>query len=121
MKKLMIIHRERAKLQRDSWTHGDWRQYVAFLDDGSAICCRISGLPATLAVAGFIILALAGMGFLTAGMGVPVYWWRIYAFAFVGFALLGPWLITWFTPWRMIVPVSEKMVADENGSYWRHF
>lgn len=121
MKKLRIIHRNRAKLQKDNWTGGDWTQYVAFLDDGSAICCRMSGIPVTLAMIGFVLLSLPVMAAFMAYNGVDVIWPRIFETAFVGFALMGPWLVTWFTPWRMIVLLSEKMWPDKDGSYWRAF
>lgn len=122
MKRFLIIHRDRAKLQRDSWTYGDWRQYVVFLDDGSAVSCRISGVPATLAMIGFIVLAIVAMlVWVMVATPLPVIWGRLFFLTSIGFALLGPWLVTWFTPWRIVIPVSEPMKPDSDGSYWRHF
>lgn len=110
----------RSSLQVDGFTYGDWRQYVAFLDDGTAICCRISTLPATLAIVGFALLTMAACGVLMLASGIPVYSWRVAGCAFLGFALAGPWAVTWFTDWRLVVPVSEPMQRREDGSYWRN-
>jgi hypothetical protein len=122
MKRFLIIHRDRAKLQMDGKTYGDWRQYVAFLDDGSAVCCRISGVPATLAMIGFILLFIAAMCVLMAvATPLPPIWGRLFVLTFIGFAMLGPWLVTWFTPWRIVIPVSGRMNPDSDGSYWRDF
>jgi hypothetical protein len=114
-------HQAPSALKYDNWSYGDWRQYVAFLDDGSAICCRIASLPTILAMFGFALLALPAMAMFMAYNGVDVIWPRVFETAFVGFVLLAPFFITWLTPWRLIVPLGKKMLPDENGSYWRHF
>lgn len=114
---MMIVRRSDLKV--DGWTYGDWRQYVAFLPDGSAICCRIAGWPSGLAMVGFVALSLPLMGLFFAFNGVPVNWSRIIATALIGLLALVPWAVTWFTRWRFVVPVSGKMWPDEQGSYWR--
>lgn len=112
---------KRGQLKVDGWTGGDWRQYVAFLDDKSAYCVRHSGLTGTVFFIGIALLLMAGMGVFIAWNGqVEVYWERVIGIAVIGAVLLLPALITWLTPWRLVVKVSDKMLPDENGSYWRN-
>ena len=119
MTRYLIIRRQ--ALSQDSWTYGDWRQYVAFLDNDEAVCCRGSSLPFNLLLTGIVLIALAGMGtwVALAAPAVPVYWWRIFAVAATGFAMTGVQFVVWFTDWRLMVMVSQKMPRKDDGTWER--
>lgn len=121
----VIVHKERNKLQVDGFTYGDWRQYVAFFPDNSARCCRVSSLPATIAMVGMLFFLMAVCGVLVAlgaeGTLANIIWPRVLWTAAIGLMLWIPWAITWFTPWRLMVTVSERMMPDERGVYTRSF
>ncbi len=117
----MIVHKERNKLQVDGWTYGDWRQYVAFFPNDTARCVKIAEMPAILAMIGFVLLTLPAMAAFMAFNGVPVNWPNVIKTTAVGLVLPLPWAVTWFTKWRLVVPVSKVMKADENGCYDRSF
>lgn len=117
----LLINRNKVKLQTDGFTYGEWRQYVAFLPDKTAVCCRYALLPTYLMVIGVVLLSLPLMAAYLAWNGVSVDWPRTIGIAGIGLALLAPWTIMWLTPWRLLVAVSEPMTADERGVYTRHF
>lgn len=115
----LLVHKDRNKLQADGWTYGDWRQYVAFFPDNSARCCRASTLPMSLAMFGLAFAALPVMAVFMAYQGVPVAWPNVICTALAGLAMLVPEVVTWLTPWRLMVPVSKKMMPNEDGHYLR--
>ena len=114
----LFVHREH--LHEDGWTYGDWRQYVAFRANGSAVICRLSELPSYLGMLGFGLLLVVAMIVL-----VPhpehVRWGRLFVFAFVGFLLLAPGLLNWLSPYRLVVALSAPTWPDANGLHWRRF
>lgn len=91
----------RGALCEDSWTYGDWRQYIAFRDNGDACCVRMSVLPSILAMLGASLLAVVAV----AAQGVLVRWPVMAFYAFLGFALCGPALVQLLTDWRLVVVV----------------
>jgi hypothetical protein len=112
----LIIRREALKV--DGWTYGDWRQYVAFLDNGDACCVRISALPFVLAMVGFVALCLPAMALFFWWQGVDVAWTRVGVLAFIGFCLLGPEAVLAFTTWRLCVIVGTATKRSD-GSWER--
>jgi hypothetical protein len=117
---LLLIKRD--SLSEDSWTYGDWRQYVAFLPGDRAVCCRVSGIPASLGVMGLIIAAIACMSVLSAVMmGIPLYWDRVTITGMIGILFMVPMLVTIFTPWRLVKTVSKIMHRNANGGFLRDY
>lgn len=79
-------------IREDSWTYGDWRQYVCTRRDGALQCARISGFQT------FIWLGAMFIGMLAATVAYVawnvqeslVFWNRVYAMLGVSaFLLLG--------------------------------
>lgn len=68
------------KMWKDSWTYGDWRQYIVEHKDGSAQCVRLSRIPFLItALAFFIFIFLCFMLIYLPlnsriGMGLIVCW-----------------------------------------------
>lgn len=104
-------------LQEDSWTYGDWKQYVAFINDHTAVCCRASLAPTIWGSIGFSIL----LAILLIVINMPhsmIDWVNLAIITFVGFALLGPAFIELVTPWRWMVPV-DRPFKGSNGTFDR--
>jgi hypothetical protein len=95
----------RTALQRDSWTYGDWGQYLAFRDNGEACCVRHALLPIYCAIAGLILLWFPALAIACAVQGMAVSWNSIAGVAFAAFLLLGPEVVLSFTDWRLVVVV----------------
>lgn len=119
MNRYLII--KRKALFEDGWTYGDWRQYVAWRDDGTASCVRMSRLPGYLSLLGVCLLSLAATvvfaDWSTGGL-LPLAWGRLFWLTFAGFAALG--LAGWFTvtPWRLTVIVGKvRKRPDEPEPY----
>ena len=51
----------KSQMWEDSWTYGDWRQYICNRPNGQTQCARVSGLFAYLMFFGFIFVALGGV------------------------------------------------------------
>ena len=117
--KYLIIKRD--ALKRDGWTYGDWAQYVAFRDDGTAACVRMSQLPAIFGMLGLALVAT--MTWLCLDPSIPpgaIIWPRAYAMLAVGFAMVGFSLLFTVTRWKL-VKVVGKVTRRLDGSYWRDF
>lgn len=115
----MFVKRDQMKV--DGFTYGEWRQYVAFLDDAerSAYCVRFSGLPPIMGVIGFTLSMVPLMAAYLAFEGVEVNW--PYAFTMLGISsiLMIPLLLRLVTSYRLVVKVSGKMLPKDDGSYER--
>lgn len=118
MNRYLII--KRRALFADGWTYGDWRQYVAWRDDGSACLVRMSNLPLFASLVGVFFLLAAGCGtwLKVEAPDAIVGWGKLFGYACLGFALVAPLLITWLTQWRLCVIVG-RAVRRADGSYWR--
>lgn len=113
---LVIVRGEALKV--DGWTYGDWRQYVAFLDNDEAVCVRHSDLTLFLAMIGLVLLALAGFCvWVWASMDMPLLWGRLAALTLIGFVLIGPERVRWLTPWRLVVVVGLTKKKEGDGWY----
>lgn len=77
-------------LSRDSWTYGDYRQFIAERDDGSLQPCRSSKIPFHLTMFGFVLLMIVGMIFLNFTLGDRIVnWGNAYIMTFIGFVSFG--------------------------------
>lgn len=58
-KKHFIVRRR--DVWEDSWTYGDWRQYVCRRPDGALQCARPSAIPLVFAIGSVVLSAMASM------------------------------------------------------------
>lgn len=67
----LIVRRDR--MFHDSWTYGDWRQYIVNLDDSanSTRCAKISEVPFFVGLLGVVVLSLPVVALTLAVAGVP--------------------------------------------------
>ena len=103
----------------DSWTYGDWRQYVARRRDGSLQPCRVSGLPGVLAAIGFFLMTPILFACLLHWNGMSseqLAWGRAIVSFFVGTTLCVPWVICWTTKWEIMTAVAPRSYDGQ-----RHF
>lgn len=111
-----------AALQEDGWTYGEWRQFVAYLDNGQAVCCRHARWPFYAFLSGLLLLAtIAVATWANHTQGVPLYWGRVYWAAVLAFALTGPQLLFSLTGWRCVARVGPYMDREPDGTYRRNF
>lgn len=76
---------QRKDFWEDGWTYGDWRQYTYKRPDGQTQCVRISGIPATVMIVGFILLAICAMGaYIGYSLPQAVAWGRIIGCGVIG-------------------------------------
>lgn len=113
MRKPYLIIHKRA-LSEDSWTYGDWRQYIARRDNGGLQCCRISILPLFATVIPAAFLLLVAMAVLIGNMSVanlnplPV---------LIAFMVLGLGAALQFGDYRLAVPVGP-VCFDGRRRFW---
>ncbi len=106
---LFITHADSYNL--DSWTYGDWRQYVATRSDGSLQPCRISGLPAVSMMLGCVLMMPIIFALIFYFQGVDpekLAWGRATGAAIIGFVMTIPWIICWTTPWEVMTAVAPR-------------
>lgn len=115
MTRYLII--KRTALKEDGWAYGDWRQYVAFRDDGSAACVRMSSLPATLGLVGLFVAMCLSVAMLTWPPGT-IAWGRAWASLSLALSMVGVWSLFTMTQWRLVVIVG-KVTQRADGSYYR--
>jgi hypothetical protein len=87
----------RGQCWQDSWTYGDWCQYLCNRPGGQTQCAKVSAIPHVLMELGCVFLALglvpALVGTLT---GATVLWIRVGFLIGSGLALLlGPFIFGW--------------------------
>lgn len=112
---------KRSCLKEDNWRYGEWRQYVAFVDEERAYPCRCSTLPLFAALGGLVLLGLAFTGVAAAAYhGIGVYWDRVAIMSLVGFLLIGPELLFYFSQWRLVKTVGPQFRRTQDG-YFRVF
>jgi hypothetical protein len=99
----LIVRRE--ALKEDSWTYGEWRQYIVFRDNGDACCVRLSTLPHMLFLIGLVGLTLPLMGAFFWWNGVGIAWGNVAWSTGISFALVTPHLIQRLAGWRLVVVV----------------
>ena len=121
MRKLFLCRH--CDMWEDSWTYGDWRQYICRRPDGSLVPARHSTLPVLAAGAGLALFALACLCSWT-GAAHPEMeprWGLLIAMGSVGAALaslpLGQRLLG-LALMRRVGPASRRR---EDGSAWRVF
>lgn len=107
-------------LQEDSWTNGDWRQYIAFIDRDTAVICRPSPGPIIFGLFGFALLAVLMLLILSTQDWSMVDWWGFGCVSIISFMLMGPLIIEFFTNWRWMIALHEcKRRSD--GSFYRDY
>jgi hypothetical protein len=107
-------------LQEDSWTHGNWKQYIAFIDDDTVVVCRRAVMPVVVGLLGLAVLTLALMVAVTTPFEL-VHWDRLFSVAVGAFFFMAPAIIELFTDWRWMVPVARPMKRHADGSFWRDY
>lgn len=107
-------------LQKDSWTHGDYVQYVAFVDDDTAVVCRRSMAPTIFGALGLAMLAALFLIVFNADY-TRIDWWGVFFVAVIGFALIGPAVVEWITPWKWMVQTQREMKRLPDGSFRRDY
>jgi hypothetical protein len=78
----------------DSWTYGDWRQYVCKRPDGALQCARPSSIPSISFMMGVALLSMTAIAAaLTIWAGVAIYWERAMVATVLAGALTSPMLL----------------------------
>lgn len=116
----VIIHKR--ALSTDSFTFGNWRQYIAARDDGSLQPVRMSQWPLVLLMIGLVLLELVAMAvFLTPAISTVPHpitnWGYVYTMTMIGFISLGIALGLYFGEYKMVIPVGPK-VYDGRRRFW---
>lgn len=107
-------------LQEDSWTGGDYRQYVAFVDDETAVICRHSNAPLLFGALGFALLVAIALLVLNSPRDM-IDWWGAFFVSIVGLMLVGPLVVEVITPWRWMVQLHKPMKKRPDGSFYRDY
>jgi hypothetical protein len=107
-------------LQRDSWSHGDYIQYVAFVDDDTAVICRRSAAPFIFGALGFAMLLVIGLLVLNSPSDM-IDWWGAGIVSIIAFMLIGPMTVELITPWRWMVQLRPEMKRRPDGSFYRSY
>ena len=81
---------------RDSWTYGDWRQYICNRPGGQTQCARFSRIPAYGLLIGLVCLTLVGFAAFMNWNDVPVRWSLVAMTAVVGCLAITPFVAGWF-------------------------
>lgn len=115
-----MIHRRALSL--DSFTFGNFRQYIAKRDDGALQPVRLSQWPLVFLMIGLVLLELVAMCvFLTPALvdnPPPITnWGYVYTLTAIGFFSLGLSFSVYFGPYRMVIPVGPK-VYDGRRRFW---
>lgn len=108
----------RADMREDSWTYGDWRQYLCTHEDGSVQCAKISDLPFMLGILGLIPLFLGLLGVYIGFYDFDAVKWP-WVLGFLAVGLLVEWLVLAFHMARLhlMVPVGPKQY-DGKRVFW---
>ena len=81
----------RSEMWQDSFTYGDWRQYICNRPGGQTQCAKVSELIWIFAGLGLGILAGVGLSiYLSVSGGQPPRWWDVGLLTFVGVMNLYP-------------------------------
>lgn len=107
-------------LRKDSWTGGDFTQYLAQIDKETLIVCRHSSIPLIFGVLGFAMLVAIGM-LIVRSPSHLIDWWGAFIVSSIGFMLMGPVLVELITPWRWMVQLHKPLKARRDGqgnTYW---
>lgn len=118
----MILIRKQA-LHKDSWTGGDYTQYIAHRDDGSLQPCKGSMIPLVLLMIGFVLLELVGLSvFLTPVMvdnAPPITNWNyVYTLTLVGFMSFGVGAGLLVGEYRLMKAVQWRSYDGKRHSYY---
>jgi hypothetical protein len=115
-----FIHKR--ALSEDSFTFGNWRQYIAKRDDGALQPVRKTMIPGVLVCIGLCLLELVGLAvFLTPVLVEhprPITNWDyVYTLTFLGFMCFGVGMGLIYGEYKMVVPVGPK-VYDGRRRFW---
>lgn len=98
---------------QDSWTYGDWRQYMCRRKDGALQAAKLSALTTISAVIGFCIMVLCAMAvYFFYAHDVPVYWERLGAFWIAGGLMIMPVIMERNYGLYLMVSVGPKQYTD---------
>lgn len=98
---------------QDSWTYGDWRQYMCRRKDGSTQAAKLSALTTISAVIGFCIMVLCAIAvYFFYAHDVPVYWERLGAFWITGGLMIMPVIMERNYGVYLMVSVGPKQYTD---------
>jgi hypothetical protein len=116
-----LIHKR--AIARDSWTGGDYTQYIADRDDGSRQPARISMLPWLPLGIGLVLLELVACAvFLTPLLQVhapPITNWNyVYTLTFIGFVSFGIGLGLLVGDYRLMKAVQWRSYDGKRHSYY---
>lgn len=94
----------------DSWTYGDWRQYVCKRPDGALQCARISTMPASIGTAGALLFFSLVIVLAILLFNVPdkVAWERASIALSISFSMMLPAINMIYSKHRLMVAVGPK-------------
>lgn len=100
-------------MSEDSWTYGEWRQYICRLD-GFTQCGRLSALPFFMAALGFMLMFAFLVGLFVAFHygSDAVAWGRAIGFGAVSVLFFVPWWVECDSGYRLVHMVGPPNVGD---------
>lgn len=104
-------------LNLDGWTYGEWTQYVAFLGDDSAQCCRRAQLPTLLSMLGCFLFAIVLLCRVFFGPFGTAGWFLLWTAGAMQ-SLIAVEILTGSLWMRMLGPVCPRM---DDGGFYRLF
>lgn len=107
MRNNYIIIRQRAIMGQDSFTYGNWRQYIVKRDDGAIQPCKHSMLPFWAGLFGMVVLAIVAMVVFMIPPSL-VKWPNLWVMTFIGFAAATTGLMLQFGTYRLMYAVGPK-------------
>lgn len=118
----MVIHK-RAIRGRDSFTYGDYRQYLVDRDDGAIQPARYSGIPATMMLFGTLGLFLPVTALMLILGGAPyesIAVGRVFVFTAVSLTLIAIGAALTFGPYRLLQATGPRCYDGRRMFYFEH-
>ena len=111
----------RSQMWPDSWTYGDWKQFICNRPGGQTQCAKLSGI---FGIVYFLLLVLVvGLGFIgviNLTVGVPIYPLRVLLIGGTAFVLLVSMTIRFLLGWRLMHAVGPMNEGARRILPWDH-
>jgi hypothetical protein len=111
-----LIHKR--AIARDSWTGGNYTQYIANRDDGSLQPCKGSMIPFVLLLIGLMLLELVAMAVFMPSPRPIANWEYVYTLTLIGFICFGVGLGLQFGNYRLMKAVQWRSYDGKRHPYY---
>lgn len=106
-----------ADRMEDSWTYGDWTQFIIQRPDGKRQCARHSSIPWLMAVLGMLLLGFVALSAVASLVAFPVMWDRVLKILLVGLVLFIPLALEFATGRRLMVTVGLPFIGKPGSDH----